>query len=146
MAYETKEDQDNERFAMDLFMAKASIPGVAIPCPEFYEVDYMIAASENTGSPVTALAEVKCRNNTSLEYPSYMISLHKALALYRWGKACGVPAYLVVRWTDSIGYLDVAAYRLPLRPIGVATRHGRRSADTEPGWFITKITDHFLFV
>lgn len=144
MEYETQIDRDNEQAAMSMFAAQAHLPGTIIRCPKFYEIDYMIAENEGLGAAVLGFVEIKCRNVHSDDYYSYMISLHKVLTLRRWGRACGVPAYLAVQWSDRMGCLDVAGYPLPYAPIGVAKRHGRRPDDTEPGWFIP-IGDHFMF-
>ena len=43
-----------------------------------------------------------------LQYPTYMISLAKVQGAKRLEEDTGLPAFLVVEWSDKIGYVNLA--------------------------------------
>jgi hypothetical protein len=69
----------------------------AIKLPKSYRLDFALTKGEQ----VRAWAEIKCRGR---RYPTYMLSLHKALAGLEMARATGCPFLLVVRYPDGIVY------------------------------------------
>lgn len=55
-----------------------------------------------------AWIELRCRENPMLQYPTYMISLHKVQGAKRLEQDTNLPAFLVVEWTDKVGYVNLA--------------------------------------
>lgn len=84
---------------------------------------------------VVAFVELKCRNIPSTKYATVFVTLRKWLDLLRaheW-TIDGVPALIVVRWTDRIGYYEITD--LPPGRLSVLRRREQRvEQDTEPAW------------
>ena len=55
-----------------------------------------------------AWVELRCRTNPMLQYPTYLISLAKVQGAKRLEEDTGLPAFLVVEWSDKIGYVNLA--------------------------------------
>jgi hypothetical protein len=73
--------------------------------PIKYGLDY--AALRN--GRVVAFIEIKCRTCRSDKYDEYMISLHKVMAAAKLSSTTNLPCFLVVAWTDAIGYTHISA-------------------------------------
>lgn len=84
---------------------------------------------------VVAFVELKCRKIPSTKYSTVFVTLRKWLDLLRaheW-TIDGVPALIVVRWTDRIGYYEITD--LPPGRLSVLRRREHRvEQDTEPAW------------
>lgn len=68
--------------------------------PISYRADYALSRQ----GEIVAWVEVKCRSNPKAQYPTYMLSLGKEMALLDLARHTGCPAILVVKWTDQMGY------------------------------------------
>jgi hypothetical protein len=66
-----------------------------------YYVDW---AGVGMDSRIAGWVEFKRRTVSRAEYPSYMISAQKVQALEQLAKATSLPSYLVIQWTDSLGF------------------------------------------
>ena len=81
---------------------------------------------------MVAVVEVKAYNRAEGELPNAMMSLRKYLALLLTGVATGVHGLYVVRFTDSIRWIDVAMID-PMGRVKVGGRTDRnRPTDVEP--------------
>ena len=81
-----------------------------------------------------AWVELRCRTNDMLEYPTYMISLAKVQGAKRLEEDTGLPAFLVVEWTDQVRFVNLAQVDWSL---GFGGMHDMRDwQDQEPVCFI----------
>ena len=53
---------------------------------------------------VAAFVEMKVRTNPANKYSSYMISITKIIKAQQVFQALDIPVFLLVKWTDSIGF------------------------------------------
>jgi Holliday junction resolvase-like predicted endonuclease len=81
----------------------------AAPLPRNYTVDCVLHRGESKA--VIALVEIKCRTNSSQAYPTYILSASKLDRMKSLSATMSVPALLVVKWTDIIGFISIR--RLP---------------------------------
>lgn len=56
---------------------------------------------------VSAFIEIKNRTNKMSQYPTYMISMTKVINATMTTIATGIPCFLVVRWIDKTGYVNI---------------------------------------
>lgn len=56
---------------------------------------------------ISAFIEIKNRTNKMLQYPTYMISMTKVVNATMTTISTGLPCFLVVRWIDKIGYINI---------------------------------------
>jgi hypothetical protein len=68
---------------------------------------YPIDISLMRGTRIKAFAEIKCRNVPSGTYNTYMLSAGKAMSARTLTEVTGLPCFLVVRWTDCLGWIDL---------------------------------------
>lgn len=107
--YETRQDFDRESRVADWFVQKMIHDGwfrdtaVAKPLKKHYCLDRAIV----DGDEILAFCEVKVRTNRQFNYSTYLISLEKMRNMRLMARDTGVPSYLVIRWTDAIGYFEV---------------------------------------
>lgn len=71
--------------------------------PIKYHADFLALRDD---TPV-GLIEIKIRDNDSTKYPTYMLSLHKAVNCLATADIMNIPFVLVVFWNDMIGYIQV---------------------------------------
>ena len=102
--YETQTDLANESRVMQAIADKYGLQ--LRKCPERYRMDAVFL----TGGDIYCLVAFKRRNLASTTYPTFFISLSKAMAAAEIRDQTGIPVYLVVEWTDMIGRIDVRAY------------------------------------
>lgn len=57
---------------------------------------------------IKAFVEIRCRSNRSDAYPTMIVSANKVIAAWQTEMATGIPAFFVVRWTDQIGFINLA--------------------------------------
>lgn len=72
---------------------------------------------------VVAFLELKCRNATAEQYPTYMLSLHKLMAAKNLTSATNLPCFLAVQWTDNIGFVALPPPDMKIRLGGRADRN-----------------------
>lgn len=96
--YETEADLVNERSVAEFIGQEWKCE--ARKLPRFYPADLALMRGGN----LSAWVEVKCRKNASSAYPSYFLSVHKVNQLVMLQITSGRPAFLVVRFTDTILY------------------------------------------
>lgn len=68
--------------------------------------------------------EFKCRTVSSTEYDTALVNLHKVIAANNMTRATGLKAYLVVQWTDKVGFINFDADK----EIGISKRRTRNDA------------------
>ncbi len=66
---------------------------------KYYPFDYLLKGSRGTFA-----IEVKCRTNKSTAYGEYMVCAHKLYSMMLWSAMMGSPSFLIVRWTDGVGF------------------------------------------
>lgn len=102
--------------------------------PPLHSYDY---AGEGLDGALEAVFEVKCRTNSRMRYPTYMLSLMKFAKLIDTSEATGKPAFLVVSWTDGICLFRVCRIDALLFDIKAGGRKDRGDPmDIEPCIFI----------
>ena len=101
--YETIQDLTNESSVMYALSEKFNCTFRKMP--RKYGLDY---AALRDGR-VVAFLEVKCRTCRSDKYEEYMLSLHKVMAATKLSSTTNLPCFLVVAWTDAIGYTHISA-------------------------------------
>ncbi len=103
--YETKDDREKQKAAIDelvSFLKKDGGDIRANEAPRLYPYDYEILKD---GKPL-ALVEVKCRNARMDAYVNYMVSASKIRTLREQAHIREVSPWLLVDWSDCIGYAD----------------------------------------
>ena len=101
--YESAADRDNERSVIDAIAERWKCDAWKLPLA--YRMDYALAR----GTSIKAFAEVKCRSNERGAYDDYMLSLAKLAHARRLAEISLLPVYLVVRWSDGVGFCDLSA-------------------------------------
>lgn len=132
--YESDSDRKKELAVI------SKIGGLARKTPIKLPIRYAIDFAMFDGKQITSWVEVKCRKNSQAAYPTLMISAAKLIEGLNLARHSGKPFYLVVEWTDRIGFLEIKA--LTDFAIGYGGRVDRADAqDMEPVVFIP--TDQF---
>ena len=88
---------------------------VAEKLSEMWELDnwqrnplrYPVDISLMRGNRIKAFAEIKCRNVSSCTYSTYLLSAGKVMSAHTLTRATGLPCFLVVQWTDCLGWIDL---------------------------------------
>lgn len=122
--YETQNDRTAERKVAELVAAKRGLTAYAMPLR--YAVDFAFCR----GRVIEWWVEVKCRTNPREKYPTYLLSLGKWAGMMGLFGQTGIPAMLVVGWTDCIGVLELPAPRMAVEIGGRTDRNDRQ--DVEP--------------
>lgn len=97
--YETAMDADRERVIADVLSRKWSVDLVKMP--RSYVVDWAVMKD----GVVAGYAELKVRSCERKKYPTFMVALHKALALKKLSET-GAKAMIVVHWQDGLFRLE----------------------------------------
>tara|TARA_R110000744_G_scaffold4565_5_gene16463 strand:+ start:4280 stop:4729 length:450 start_codon:yes stop_codon:yes gene_type:complete len=71
--------------------------------PPRYPIDISLMRDNH----IKAFAEIKCRNVTSDTYNTYLLSSAKVMSAHTLTRATGLPCFLVVQWTDCLGWIDL---------------------------------------
>lgn len=102
--------------------------------PKYYSADYALCRQ----SKIYALMEVKCRPNVGhADYKTYILSVHKLIALDTLGAAMDVRPLLVVRWADKMGWFDLSRLLANTSDFYMGGRYDRQdSEDVEPVVYI----------
>ena len=122
--YETQQDRDNEQSMAHIIEGQFDCSLTKMPIK--LSLDYM--ATRN-GSAV-AFIEARQRKTPMQQYPTYMISLYKAMMASTLTEATGLPCFLAVQWSDVAGICRLPSENMDIR-IGGTTRRGDPQ-DIEP--------------
>ena len=122
--YETQQDRDNEQSMAHIIEGEFDCSLTKMPIK--LSLDYM--ATRN-GSAV-AFIEARQRKTPMLQYPTYMISLYKAMMASTLTEATGLPCFLAVQWSDMAGICRLPSESMDIR-IGGTMRRGDPQ-DIEP--------------
>lgn len=92
--YETPHDRQRQQAAAETFGAAINAQLVATPPKTRHDYDAF------RGGVMVGHIEIKCRTTPVDKYPTYTVAAHKVDAL----RGLGLPAVIVVRWADAIGW------------------------------------------
>lgn len=99
--YEKGDDLLKERQVIDFFSQKFKCTFAKLPVR--YGLDYSLIR----GGEVRAFAEIKCRTNDVSRYDTYMMSLGKKMSAEALRSVTGLDCFLIVKWTDAVGYIKM---------------------------------------
>ena len=117
--YESIDDISNEERLAEHLMLRWELDGWKRN-PPMYPIDISFMKD----GVIKGFAEIKCRNCSADTYKTYMISASKVIAAQSLTKATGLDCYLVVKWTDSLGWISFGS--------------GEEVVDPRPGIISTK--------
>ena len=122
--YETPHDLANEASVADVLSSAWNCEMIKLQVRDAF--DYAATRGRN----ITAFVEIKARTNPMRRYPTYMISMTKVMSANTIFMSTGTPSFLVVRWTDCMGWVQLNQNKFPLE---IGGRKDRRDAqDIEP--------------
>lgn len=108
--FERSEDREREAAVADRLCEVSGLQAVKLP--PFYPLDYLLIRKDGS---FFSWVEIKCRKNTRLHYPDFIISLSKIMSMNHLSAETGVPCRLAIGWTDGVGVLQLPSpYRLGL--------------------------------
>ena len=129
--YETQENRSQEERVMQAFSLAYNVQLVRLN--SLAGADYIVYRD----GTATALAEVKVRKNPRGQYPTYMISATKVYTMIAASEVMKLTPLLVVKWLDSIGWINLATAKGTIKFGGREDRGD--SQDMEPCLFIPTI-------
>jgi len=136
MRYESASDLENEAKVAELLCDRWGCQ--SRKNPDRYRFDFAFMR----GNALSALVEIKCRQNASADFKEYMVAADKVLASRQWA-GTGVKCLLVVRWSDVVGFVSCDD---PSIRFGFGGRTDRGdAADMEPMAFIPVASFKILF-
>lgn len=97
---ETSEDRQNEVLTMSEICKRWRCE--AFKLPQYHSLDHALIR----GKTVFAIAEVKVRSSSWRKYDRVMVGLDKVLTARQIGRASGLKTFLIVRWTDAVGFIN----------------------------------------
>ena len=118
MLYETEENKNAEDKLRTALGDAYGYNMVALP------IKYSLDCIAYKGKEAKAFFEFKCRTVASTEYDTALVNLHKVIAAANITKATGLKCWLVVQWTDMVGFIDFQADK----EIGMSKRRYRNEA------------------
>ena len=118
MLYETEENKTAEDKLRTALGDAYGYNMVALP------IKYSLDCIAYKGKEAKAFFEFKCRTVASTEYDTALVNLHKVIAAANITKATGLKCWLVVQWTDMVGFIDFEADK----QIGMSKRRDRNEA------------------
>ena len=92
--YETPDDLAKETAVVEAVTQRWDVEAKKLPL--HYELDYALYQE----GFLKCYLEIKCRDVASTAYKTLILSAHKVAQAKRLGDSAGVPAVLVVRYTD----------------------------------------------
>jgi hypothetical protein len=123
--YESQNDLSNEKDVANYLADKWSCVFKKLPIS--YNVDWLLINNSETPK---AFAELKCRNNESIKYPTLLLSLSKWMKGKELGKELNIPFIVIVRWTDGVYFHIAGKHEVTY---GFGGRRDRNDAqDVEP--------------
>jgi len=132
--YETKADLDRETKAKGLIETQFSCKLHKVP--KDYRVDYCMTLRDNE---IVGWCEIKCRNNESTRYPTYMVSLKKISEGLRLAEMTNAPFTLFIQFTDKLMYYIVKTTDKLEYKVGGRTVQTRDAQDIEPVVYIPMV-------
>ena len=118
MLYETEENKTAEDKLRTALGDAYGYNMVALP------IKYSLDCLAFKGKEAKCFFEFKCRTVASTEYDTALVNLHKVIAAANITKATGLKCWLVVQWTDMVGFIDFEADK----QIGMSKRRDRNEA------------------
>ena len=118
MLYETEENKTAEDKLRTALGDAYGYNMVALP------IKYSLDCIAYKGKDAKCFFEFKCRTVASTEYDTALVNLHKVIAAANITKATGLKCWLVVQWTDMVGFIDFQADK----EIGMSKRRDRNEA------------------
>ena len=118
MLYETEENKTAEDKLRTSLGDAYGYNMVALP------IKYSLDCIAYKGKEAKCFFEFKCRTVASTEYDTALVNLHKVIAAANITKATGLKCWLVVQWTDMVGFIDFEADK----EIGMSKRRDRNEA------------------
>jgi hypothetical protein len=115
--YETQSDRNNERRLAAKIEKHYGC--VLQKMPMKLSLDFMAIRD----GKAVAFIEARQRKIAMNTYPTYMLSLYKAMQARSLTMTTGLPCFLAVQWTDKAGIA-----KLPPSARGYARRNGRHNA------------------
>lgn len=100
MLYETIEHKKAELQLMNALGQAYDYEMIGLP--HKYSLDCLAMRKD----AAKCLFEFKCRTVASTDYDTALVNLHKVIAAQNLSRATGLKAYLVVQWTDKVGFVD----------------------------------------
>ena len=100
--FETAKDLENEQDVVSVLSAEWGFDFVKLD--RRYQADFMGLL----GDQLKLWVEIKCRNIAHDKYPTIILELDKALAMWNLAKTSGSPSIFVARWTDKLGWIKIA--------------------------------------
>lgn len=100
---ETSADRSNETLAMSEVCGRWRCE--AFKLPQYHSLDHALIR----GRKVFALCEVKVRSSSWRKYDRVMMGLEKVLAARQIGRNSGLKTFLIIRWTDGVGFINFEA-------------------------------------
>lgn len=123
--YETDKDIKAQRDVADIL--ESSWKCQAVSLPKLYPADYAMCRQDRR---ILSLVEIKCRPTVdSDDYATYMLSASKLIALDHIASSLNVPAILVVKWRDKIGYTDLTRRLAKTETFFMGGRYDRDDPD-----------------
>lgn len=119
--YETAIDLKNEKAAITALEMASRRQACKLPIS--YRIDF---AMTNEAHEITSWVEVKCRKNPRDKYPTFAIGITKLMAGIAFEDKTGKPFFLVVHWSDFLGYVRVSSLK------GYKIRSGGRTDRNDP--------------
>lgn len=133
--YETAKDRANEERLMKLMAEHTKYQ--MVKTPSFYAVD---AIAMKDGQ-VRCFFEFKSRENSVQDFPNAAIGMKKIIAVQNIVQATRLKVWLVIEWTDKIGYIDMMSNY----EIGIMTRQDRGTTDLVALYPITEFRELNLY-
>lgn len=96
--YERPEDLENEKTVRKILMQKWAVEMHKMPMA--YHLDWMVTKD----SKAVAFAELKCRDNSILQYPTLMLSMHKWMHGRQMAEEIDGSFLVIVKWIDGLYY------------------------------------------
>ena len=113
--YETQQDRDNEQALAELIERSFSCTMHKMPMK--YTLDFAAVR----GGKVVAFLEMRQRRIPMRQYDTYMIALHKIMKAKEFTHVTGLPCFLVIRWTDAVGMVNMGTCEYDIE-VGGSTR------------------------
>jgi len=101
--YETEENLANERRLLSLIEVAWQCTGAKLPTN--YRLDYAL----HRHKVAVAFVELKSRTHHYRAFPNYIVSANKVISAVALSAVTGLPVFLIVEWTDAIGYTELLA-------------------------------------
>jgi len=126
MSYSTEEDFKNEDEVFALIEEKWGCKTHRFP--QFHQIDGYTVRDDRMES----LVEVKARSHASTKFDTCFLNARKFMALWMASVGFNVPAYYVVKFTDTILYIEIGEVDGSQQKIAGCKRIVKAQSDIEP--------------